>query len=92
MEWSEGGRGSGTTHLGLLSPVSIHAHSLLFVSRGGCFGWWWFARIMVRGSWVMVKGTCCHFGDRDGGGSSLLGGHHCLWAVGGHCGCLRLCP
>ena len=57
MEWSEGGRGSGTTHLGTSSPVSVHACSPLFVSRGGCFGWWWFVRVVVRGSWVMVKGA-----------------------------------
>ena len=38
VEWSEGG--SGTTHLGTSLPVSVHARSPSFVSRGGCFGWW----------------------------------------------------
>ena len=47
---------------------------------------------MHRGLWVMVKGARHRFGDRDGGGSSLLGGHRRLWAVGGRHGCRRLWP
>ena len=57
VEWSEGGRGSGTTHLGTSLPVSIHVRSPLFMSCGGRFGWWWFEHVVVRGSWVMVKGA-----------------------------------
>ena len=49
--------------------------------------------IVAGGSlWVMVEGAHRHFWDRDGGGSSLLGGRRCLWAVGGHCGCRCLWP
>ena len=93
MEWSgvkEGGGGE-LTHLGSLSPESAHARSPSFMSHGGHFGWWWFVCIAVRALWVMVKGAHRHFRDHDGGGSSLLGGHRCLWAVGGRHGCCHLC-
>ena len=93
MEWSgmkEGGEAE-LTHLSSSLLMSVHVHSPLFVSHGGHFGWWWLAHVVVRGSWVTVKGTCHCFGDHVGGGSSLLGGHHCLWALGGHHGCHHLC-
>ena len=93
MAWSgvEEGGGGELTHLGSSLPESVHVRSQSFVSCGGRFGWWWFVRVVVGGWWVMVKGAHCHFGDRNGGGSSLLGGRRRLWAVVGHRGCRRLC-
>ena len=81
VEWREGGRGRGTTHLGSLLPMSVHVRSPSFVSRGGRCSWWWFVRIMVRGSWVMVEGARRRFWDCDGGGSLLLGFRRHLWAA-----------
>ena len=33
------------------SPVSVHGRWLSFVNRGGCFGRWWVACVVVRGRW-----------------------------------------
>ena len=32
-------------------PVSVHGRWLSFVNRGGHFGWWWVACVVVCGRW-----------------------------------------
>ena len=48
---------SSSSPMSLLSPMSsslpmsVHGCWPSFVSRSGCFGWWWFANFAVCGPW-----------------------------------------
>ena len=49
MRRDGGGRMGSSAYLDSSSPVSVHGPWPSFVSCGGCFGWWWFVCIVIRG-------------------------------------------